>query len=292
MFQKKNQIELMEVSLRDGLQNEKAILSVEQKLDILENLIALKVDQIELASFVHPKRVPQMKNSDDFVKAATLKYPNAKFSGLAPNEKGLERLLKAGLKNANLLYSISLTHNQKNIGSSINESKSKIKNCLKMLSKGSKKRLYLSCIFDCPFEGQTNFNKVLPEIIWALENNFDEISLGDTIGSANFIRTEELISLIDKKLPEAKESIFWHFHNTKGQAISNITICSKAGFFKFDSSLGGIGGCPFAPGARGNVATEEIAYAFSKTQTKICAVDSDDSESRANWLRNLISKNS
>jgi isopropylmalate/homocitrate/citramalate synthase len=246
-------IRVVEVGPRDGLQNEAAILSTEDKRRFVEMLTEAGFSDIEVSSFVHPRRVPQLADAEE-VFACLNRRPEVRYWALVPNAKGLERALRADVQAIAFFTAASETFNQRNIGMSISESLHVFRGLLPMArTHGLQVRAYVSMAFVCPYEGVIPLEKVV-EVVRALEEmGVDEISLGDTIGRAT---PDAVARMIEALLPA--QHLAFHFHDTFGFALANVLMALQYGISVFDSAAGGAGGCPFAPGAAGNLATEDL----------------------------------
>lgn len=258
-------IRIIEVGLRDGLQNESTNLTVDQRFNLLSKLVDAGVKAFEVGAFVSPKWVPQMAVTSDLIEKVVDAYPDQKkyhYSVLVPNEQGMLQALKVGVKEVALFASSSETFSQKNINCSIEESFERFKPIMVLAKKNNiRVRGYLSVCFGCPFEGYVPEKKVIELAKRLYKLGCYEVSIGDTIGVANAGQVESLFKKLKKVVPSKK--IAGHFHDTRGQALANILAAYKAGIKNFDSSIGGLGGCPYAKGATGNVATEDVIYMFS-----------------------------
>ncbi|GBD03473.1 3-hydroxy-3-isohexenylglutaryl-CoA/hydroxy-methylglutaryl-CoA lyase [bacterium HR19] len=270
-MEQEKQIKIVEVSPRDGLQNEKEILPPEKKKELIESLCETGVDEIEVGSFVSPKAVPQMKDTDNLLLMINKKN-GVKFSVLIPNMKGFERMMnipesKRPEKIA-VFTAASDTFNLKNINATVEDSFKIIKPVIEEAKKLKfEVRAYISTAFWCPFEGKVKPEKVIYVAEKLFELGVDEVSVGDTIGRASPKDVSELLSLLLKKI--SRDKIALHFHNTYGMAVLNSFISFRDfGIRTFDSSAGGLGGCPFAPGASGNVATEDLIFMFENSGVK------------------------
>ncbi|WP_026905886.1 hydroxymethylglutaryl-CoA lyase [Paucisalibacillus globulus] len=251
-------VELKEVGPRDGLQNEKQFISTDDKVVWIDMLSNTGIREIEYSSFVNPKWIPALADAKEVGKRIK-RNPDVSYSALVPNIIGLENALEAGIDGASVFMSASETHNRKNINKSINETYPILKQVITEAKKERKKVTgYVSTVFDCPFEGRINPNQVMRVFDQLIANGVDDISLGDTIGSAVPSQVEMLLDEILKRFP--KEKIIMHFHDTRGMAIANIMTSLQYGITRFDTSIGGLGGCPYAPGAAGNVATNDVLY--------------------------------
>jgi hydroxymethylglutaryl-CoA lyase len=257
-------VRIVEVGPRDGLQNEKTIVSMQDKVTFIKMLAAAGLKEIEATSFVRAEKIPQM--SDGMELYASLKKESAlcdtKLFSLVPNEKGLENALEVGVKEIAIFTSTSNTFNQKNINATIDESLKRIDTVMARANKeGLKTRAYISTVFGCPYEGKTSVAE-LKRVAYHLENlGVYEISLGDTIGIANPLQVKETIEFL--KSDFNLEFFAMHFHDTRGMAVANVLASLQMGITSFDSSAAGLGGCPYAKGASGNVATEDLAFLFS-----------------------------
>lgn len=251
-------VQIKEVGPRDGLQNEKEWVSTEDKVKWINMLSKSGVSEIEYSSFVHPKWIPALKDARDVGRLIN-RNPNVTYSALVPNEVGLEHALEAGIDMASVFMSASETHNRKNINKSIAETYPVIKSVIEGAKQEDKRVTgYVSTVFDCPFEGKISTDDVIRVCDRLFELGADDISLGDTIGSAVPSQVEELLEAVVHNYPN--KNIIMHFHDTRGMAIANIVTAMDYGVTRFDSSLGGLGGCPYAPGAAGNVATNDLLY--------------------------------
>ena len=255
-------IRLFEVGPRDGLQNEKKPLNVDQKMDLIEGLVAAGLTDVEVGAFVRPDRVPQMAGTEEIYRSLRFQqlqmaHPDVKFWSLVPNEKGLERAADCGARNIAVFGGATETFVQKNIGMSIEQSlqvfHAVVKNSLQMKFRV---RGYISVCWICPYEGEVKPEAVLRVAKAMLDMGVENISLGDTIGRAHPDRVEDLLLRIRSLAPQERFGV--HFHDTYGMAIANIDRAVKLGYSVIDSSVGGLGGCPYAPGASGNVATEDV----------------------------------
>jgi len=253
-----DKVQIKEVGPRDGLQNESKWVSTENKVKWINMLSESGIKEIEYSAFVHPKWVPALKDARDIGKQIK-RNPDVIYSALVPNEKGLEHALEAGIDKASVFMSASETHNQKNINKSITETYPVLKKVIDGAKKERKQVTgYISTVFDCPYEGKVNTDDVLRVCDRLFELGIDDLSLGDTIGSAVPSEVEELLEAVLYRYPN--KNIIMHFHDTRGMAIANIVTSMRYGITRFDSSLGGLGGCPYAPGAAGNVATDDLLY--------------------------------
>lgn len=247
---------LCEVGLRDGLQNEKTILPTEQKLELLQGLIDAGFKVIEVGSFMHPKAVPQMADTDEVYKAIGA-VPGVELRALIPNLRGVKRAIDCGCKKVKLNVSASRQHNLKNLNMTPEQSVAGFADCVKeSQANGIAISGSISMPFASPWEGRTPVADVDAIIEAYIKVGITEISLSDASGMAVPNQVYQLCAHVREKYPEAT---WWlHFHNTRGLAMANITAAMEAGMTQFDSSFGGLGGCPFVPGAAGNISTEDV----------------------------------
>lgn len=256
-------IKLVEMGPRDGLQNEKKFLSVEVRSEFIKRLVESGHSSVEIGAFVNPEKIPQMVGSGDVVKTVNKLFPKSKvnFPVLVPNERGMRDAIEAGAKEVAIFAAASESFSQANINCTIEESFERFKPVIALAKKNKiKVRGYLSTCFYCPFEGKIKPQKVVPLAKKLIQMGCYEVSIGDTIGAANPKEVKTLIQLLKKFIPTKK--IAMHFHDTRGTALANILQSYQLGITTFDSSLGGLGGCPYAPGAQGNVSTEDVVYMF------------------------------
>ncbi len=263
-------VRIVEVGLRDGLQNESTNLSVDQRFELLKKLIDAGTNTFELGAFVSTKWVPQMAVTSELVKKYFSKYKNSKKlrpSILVPNEQGMQQAIESGVKEVAIFASSTEAFSQKNINCSIAESFERFKPIMALAKKNKiKVRGYLSVCFGCPYEGKVSEAKVVALAKKIIQIGCYEVSIGDTIGIANAGQVESLFKKLKKVIPANK--IAGHFHDTRGQALANILQAYKLGITTFDSSIGGLGGCPYAKGATGNVSTEDVVYMFDGLKIK------------------------
>lgn len=252
------EVKIVEVGPRDGLQNEATPVDTAGKVQLITELANAGLKRIEIASFVSPKWIPQMADAALVAKSLQLP-PDLRCSALVPNEKGYEAALEAGLKEIALFMSATESHNKKNINKSTAEA---VETLARLAERARKDKLfircYLSVVFVCPYEGKTDPEQVHKLVQKLVDLGIDELSLGDTIGGATPIDVWKMIERLETTVP--KDKIALHFHDTRGTALANVLAGLEAGISIFDSSIGGMGGCPYAPGAAGNLATEDLAY--------------------------------
>jgi len=251
-------ITIVEVGPRDGLQNEPQNLSTALRIELIDRLANCGVPVVESGSFVSPKWVPQMAGTDK-VLAGINALPGTRYPVLVPNMQGFELAEQAGATEIALFAAASESFSQRNTNCSISESIARLKPVAERArAKGIRVRGYISCVLGCPYEGNIETTAVVSVCEQLLQMGCDEISLGDTIGIGTPAKASALIN--DVTSVAAVEKLAVHFHDTYGQALANILACLDAGIRIVDSSLSGLGGCPYAKGASGNVATEDVVY--------------------------------
>jgi hydroxymethylglutaryl-CoA lyase len=251
-------IKIMEVGPRDGLQNESKVLTLEQKLLFIEMLGEAGHQDLEVGAFVNPQKIPQMAGTADIIRQLP-KHDGTRYWALVPNERGFEDACDTGIKNIAIFTAASETFNQKNINTSIDGSFERFQ---AFVPRAKKEKIsirgYVSTCFGCPYEGEVNPKAVLKITERLLKLGVHEISIGDTIGVANPLQVKKLTKSLLKLVGTKKLAL--HFHDTRGTALANILAGLELGVVNFDSSAAGLGGCPYAPGAAGNVATEDLLY--------------------------------
>jgi hydroxymethylglutaryl-CoA lyase len=254
-------VRLFEVSLRDGLQNEEEVVPTGTKLELLQRLVDAGCKDIEVASFVRPRWVPQLADAAEVVRRLPA-AEGVRFWALVPNKVGLERAMDAGIQNFATFLSASETHNKKNLNRTMRESLAGAQQLIEIgMSHGMTVRSYISTVFACPYEGAVAVERTIELAKALLEAGASEVVLGDTTGMAN---PEQVLSVL-QTLVEAEIDLALigvHFHDTRGTALANAYAAWKFGVRMFDGSVAGIGGCPYAPGAAGNVATEDLVNLF------------------------------
>ncbi len=265
----KEKVRVFEVGPRDGFQNEPLSIKAETKLWFIQRLAEAGLQDIEIGSFVRPDRVPQMAGTDflaSSIQNRQLKMRKAKAWCLVPNLHGLERAIQSGITRIAVFTAATERFNQKNIGMSVSESLKVIRTVIEQARKelGSKLRVrgYVSTAFGCPFEGKVKPLKALKVIEKIAAMNVNEISIGDTIGVASPKDVQDLVGPAFKLLGVNGTAV--HFHDTRGTALANALRSLDLGVRTIDSSAGGFGGCPFAPGAAGNLATEDLVYMLNR----------------------------
>jgi hydroxymethylglutaryl-CoA lyase len=253
-----DQVSIYEVSPRDGLQNEALPIPLEGKKQLISALIAAGLKRIELTSFVSPRWVPQLADAEELAREFQAP-PGVTFSALCPNAKGFERAQAAGLHEIAVFMSASETHNKKNTNKSIAESLDTFREVVPpALAAKMRVRAYVSTVWGCPYEGDVDPAAALAITRTLLELGCYQVSLGDTIGVGTPLVTKRLVSLFLAEF--AAPQLALHFHDTRGTALANALVGLELGIRDFDSSVAGLGGCPYAPGAAGNLATEDLVY--------------------------------
>lgn len=248
-------IEITEVGPRDGFQNIKEWIPTETKLEIIDRLIACGFEKIEATAFVNPKAVPQMADAIEVITTLKRKYSDITFIALAPNLRGVSNAIEAGADEVAYIISASERHNFENTKQTIDQSLDGLGEVCKITG-GAKIRLAIPTAFNCPWTGKVPPQNVVKIIEYGLAAGVSEIGLGDTIGSANPLQVRELLDILKGKFPKLNPVL--HFHDTRGMGLANVITALQAGATKFETSIGGLGGCPFAPGAAGNIATEDL----------------------------------
>lgn len=250
-------VSIREVAPRDGLQNE-APVPTEAKVRLIDALSGTGVGRIEAVSFVHPRAIPQMADAEE-VWAAIAKPADVRYSALVPNSKGARRALDAGFTELEVVLSASDTHNRRNVNRGTEESLDDIADLIAMVKgAGAICEVIVATSFGCPFEGNVPPERVAAIVDRVVGDGADRIAFGDTTGMATPRRVSDLLTLIRARHPDVPTLL--HFHNTRGTALANILTALEFGITEFDASVGGLGGCPYAPGATGNVATEEVVH--------------------------------
>ena len=252
-----SRISLREVGPRDGLQNEDPV-PASAKIALIDQLATTGVSRIEAVSFVKAEAIPQMADADE-VWAAVTKDPAIRYSALAPNLRGARRALDAGFTEVEAVVSASDTHNRKNVNRSTAQSLDEIAVMIdEAHQRGATLQVVVATAWGCPYEGDVPVERVLAVAGRAVADGADAISFGDTTGMATPRRVQDLVGSFRFRHPEVPLNL--HFHNTRGTGLANVLAALELGVDDFDASVGGLGGCPYAPGASGNIATEELVY--------------------------------
>lgn len=256
-------VSVYEVSPRDGLQNEGVTVPLSGKLRLVDALVAAGLKRIEITSFVSPKWIPQLADADDLCEVVQASrapaHPDVAFTALCPNAKGLERAKTAGMKEVAVFMSASATHNKKNINKTIDETFAAFEETIgPARDAGMRVRGYVSTVWGCPYDGPVEPKQSIGIASRLHEMGCYQVSLGDTIGAGTPRQTREILARAFDALPV--DAVAMHMHDTRGTALANVVVGLEMGVRHFDASVGGLGGCPYAPGAAGNVATEDLVY--------------------------------
>lgn len=256
-------VRLYEVVLRDGLQNEAAVLPASAKIDIAHRLVRAGFKDIEVTSFVRPRWIPQLADAAEVVRGLP-DAPDVRFWALVPNQVGLDRALEAGMSHIATFLSASETHNQKNVNRTVRESLEGLRRVVQTArAEGMRVRSYVSTVFGCEYEGHVPVERSLELATQLLDAGADEIALGDTTGMAHPAQVIDMLSrYVDAGIPLNRIAL--HFHDTRGTALANVWAAWTFGARNFDGSVSGVGGCPYAPGAAGNVCTQDMLYMFDQ----------------------------
>lgn len=256
-----NKINVVEVGPRDGWQNLKQMLTFEQKVELIDKLIEVGVTEMEVTSFVSPKAIPQMADAAQLAKACIEKHPETKFWALTPNFRGVENAVNAGVKNISYVISVSESHNKANIRRTHEESLEELQKIMDTYPEANL-CVALATVFGCPFEGIPPISKPVEFAKRIYDMGIRTICLADTIGIADPKQVRETIAACVKEMPDCEFQI--HIHDTRGMGLANTLAAIESGITSVQSTLGGLGGCPFAPGASGNTATEDLVYMLNR----------------------------
>lgn len=282
-------VKLVEVGPRDGLQNESQTIALEAKLQLIDDLALAGVNTIEAGSFVNPKWVPQMADSEQ-VFAGIARRPGVRYTALTPNLKGLERALAAGADEVAVFAAASEGFSQKNINCSIAESLTRFEQVMSAAqAQQVPVRGYVSCVLGCPYDGEIAPAAVLEVSRAMLDMGCYEISLGDTIGTGTPGSMAQLLDTLLAALPADKLAV--HCHDTYGQALANILVALQHGIATVDASVAGLGGCPYARGASGNVASEDVVYMLNGLGID-CGIDLDKLIAAGNGIAQTLGRDS
>lgn len=280
-------VKIVEVGPRDGLQNEKVLVASPIKAELIERLAAAGCRHIEATSFVSPQKIPQLADAAEVMKKIR-RAPGVVYSALTPNLKGFDAAIAAGADEVAVFAAASETFSQKNINCSIDDSLKRFAPVVEAARQaGVRTRAYVSCALGCPYEG-----KIAPAAVASVTKRlFDmgcyEISLGDTIGVGTPLAAKKMIEAVATKIP--LENLAGHFHDTYGMAAANVWAALEMGMAIFDSSVGGLGGCPFAPGAAGNLATEDLVWLLSGSGVET-GLDLQKLVACANWISAVLGR--
>ena len=278
-------VRIVEVGPRDGLQNEKTIVAAADKIALIDRLSGCGLKSIEATSFVSPKWVPQLADAAE-VYAGIHKRDGVSYPVLVPNEKGYDRAREVGVTEIAVFSAASEAFNQKNINASIDESLQRFEPVMsKAKADGVKVRGYVSTVLGCPYQGEVPLADVVRVSKALHDMGCYEVSLGDTIGIGTPGKARAMLEAVAVEVP--MDALAVHFHDTRGQALANILACLEAGVRVVDSSVSGTGGCPYAKGASGNVASEDVVYMLHGMGMQT-GVDLDALIATGNWLSTLL----
>jgi hydroxymethylglutaryl-CoA lyase len=253
-------IKIMEVGPRDGLQNEKCFVPTTRKIEFIEGLVSAGLKRIEATAFVSKRWIPPLADHDELA-AALPRHDGISYAALVPNLKGYEQAKKFKFNEVSLILAATQSHNQKNLNATTEQAFERYEQVIAQAKQDKMPfRVYISCAFGCPYEGKTPVADVLKWSRKFYDLGAYELSISDTIGVGNPKQTHDLVKLLLQEFPAQRLAL--HLHDTRGMAVANIYTALELGIQSFDSSAGGIGGCPYAPGAAGNVETEKLVYLF------------------------------
>lgn len=282
-----SQVKIVEVGPRDGLQNEKTLITTDTKLELIARLGAAGLTAIEATSFVSPKWVPQMADNSEIM-TRIKRLPGVSYPVLTPNLKGFEAALAAGVTEVAVFAAASESFSQKNINCSIAESLERFTPIMAAARSAKiKVRGYVSCVLGCPYEGEINPAAVAKVATRLMDMGCYEVSLGDTIGTGTPNTCARMIETVARQIPV--DRLAGHFHDTYGMAIANIHTSLQMGVAVFDASVSGLGGCPYAKGASGNVATEDVVYLLNKLGCRT-GIDLDRLIECSIWISDLLGR--
>jgi hydroxymethylglutaryl-CoA lyase len=257
-----SKVEICEVAPRDGFQAETEWIPTETKLSIIKELAKTGVKSMEITSFVHPKAIPQLKDAEEVVRNSQ-DFTGIKFRALVPNVKGAERAIDAGITKLKLMLSATDSHSLSNANSTVLDAQNKLEPIIEIAEKrGVKVGGSISVAFGCPYEGDVPLSRIATILDRYNKMGIDEVSLADTTGMANPVQVYNMLGQLKEQFPAMTFSM--HLHNTRGMALANAVSALQQGVINFDSSIAGLGGCPYAPNASGNIATEDLVHAFSE----------------------------
>lgn len=277
-----SEVVIKEMGPRDGLQNEQAFISTDDKVAWINQLSDSGLSYIEVTSFVNPKWIPQLADAFE-VSTRIKRKAGTTYGALVPNRRGLESALSANIDEISVFMSASETHNMRNINKTIAETFPVLGEVVKETSRvGKSTRGYVSTAFWCPYEGKMEIDQVVDVCQHLLDCGIEELSIGDTIGAATPIEVEKLLDRLLRIIPS--HQLAMHFHDTRGMALANSLVALQYGITTFDSSVGGIGGCPYAPGASGNLATDDLHFMLEGMEIRT-GIDSDALQQAALFIQ-------
>lgn len=280
-------VKIVEVSPRDGLQNEQQKIGLNTKLKLIDKLTNCGIKHIEITGFVSPKWVPQLADSVQLCQQIK-RHNNVAYSALTPNKIGMQKALDADIKEVAVFTAASESFTKKNINCSIKESLERFKPVIDLAQQNNVKvRGYVSCVLGCPYEGNIRPDKVAQVTESLFKMGCYEVSLGDTIGTGTPLAAQSMLKSCMNIAPI--EQLALHFHNTYGQALTNIYACLQLGAHIIDASVAGLGGCPYARGASGNIATEDVIYMLDGMGIE-SGVDLDRLVATGNWISEILNR--
>ena len=283
-----NEVTIVEVGARDGLQNEEAILATDAKVELIRRCVAAGTRRIEVVSFVNPARVPQMADAEEVLAALGPSAEGVSHIGLVLNERGLERALATDVDEVNFVVGASEGFNRANSGMAPESTMSAIERMLpRAREAGRKVTVTVSVAFGCPYDGAVPSERVVSLAERSADSGADEVALGDTIGVAVPTDVERLIDEVSTVMDP--DGLRCHFHDTRNTAIANVVAAVESGIGVIDASVGGAGGCPFAPSATGNVATEDVLYLLERMGLE-SGIDPNATIDTGRWLGGLLGK--
>jgi hydroxymethylglutaryl-CoA lyase len=255
------EVKVIEIGPRDGLQNEPIFLETENKITLIKKLVESGFKEIEATSFVHSKWIPNLRDAEEVI--AEVKDLPATFFALVPNERGYERAIKSGIDGVTFVLSATDSHSKKNLNRTTKDSINELATLVQYAQQDKVQyRASVSTAFGCPFEGNPGLERII-EVVGSLKNiGFSRIGLCDTIGIANPFQVYTWMTKLKEHFSEIEFEL--HFHDTYGRGLTNVVAGIQAGVFAFDSSIGGLGGCPYAPGATGNISTEDLVFLLNE----------------------------
>ncbi len=287
MSQLPKKVKIVEVSARDGLQNEKQIIDLNTKLELIKRLAQSGINNIEVTGFVSPKWVPQLADSSQLCELLH-KLDGVNYSALVPNIKGMELAIAGNIQEVAVFTAASESFTQKNINCTIDESLERFIPVIELAKQHNiKVRGYISCVLGCPYEGAIDANKVAQVTKQLFKLGCYEVSLGDTIGTGTPEAAQTMLQACMTIAPV--ENLALHFHNTYGQALANIYACLELGASIIDASVAGLGGCPYAKGASGNVSTEDVIYMLNGMGIE-SGIDIVQLVETGNWISQQLNK--
>ena len=280
-------VHIIEVGPRDGFQAERTWIPTQRKIDIINALSRTGITEIQATSFVHPKAVPQLADAEE-VMTRIDRVPGVRYQALIPNLRGLQRALPCKLDAVHFMMSVTESHNRANANRSIEESMRDVEEMVRLARQaGVATEGGLACVFGCPFEGEVPLAQLDRVLERYMRAGVEAFNLGDTIGVANPRQVYDVCTHLLNKFPGVQWTL--HFHNTRGMALANVVAAMQAGLTRFDGAVGGMGGCPYAPGATGNVATEDLTHMLTAMSVKT-GVDLDSLLAVARGLQEIAQR--